>query len=293
MRQIKIESSVTVRDSRGIELYLQEIAKIDMISQEEEVRLARLIKNGDEQALQKMVKANLRFVVSVAKKYQNKGLQLLDLINEGNSGLIEAAKRFDPDRGFKFISYAVWWIRQSIMLSLNEHSKGIRLPSNKGLIYSKVRQAMDIFEQLNEREGSPEEIYLLLAENKSNKEISLDTVKESFILGRKILSLDNPISSDSDAVFMDFIEDVSSNQVIDKMDQDFDKEKIELLLSQLPKKEVEIITKAFGINTPVKTLDAISAEMNLTRERVRQIKGTALRRMKHLSIRYRKTLELA
>jgi len=275
MRQLKITKSITNRESQSLEKYLQEIGKVDLLTPEEEVELAKKIKQGDQISLEKLTKANLRFVVSVAKQYQNQGLSLSDLINEGNLGLIKAAQRFDETRGFKFISYAVWWIRQSILQALAEQSRIVRLPLNKVGSYNKVNEAYLSFVQEFEREPTNEELADLLG--MTAKEIS-NMLKGN---GRH-LSVDAPLSGeDGDSTMLDVI---SSEQDMTPdgrlMDQSL-KEEVQNGLSILSPREVEVLSSYYGLNNHKSlTLEEIGELYGLTRERVRQIKERAIRRLR-------------
>ncbi len=278
MRQLKIVKQVTNRDTASLDKYLQEIAKVGLISAEEEVRLAKLIKKGDNQALEKLCKANLRFVVSVSKQYQNQGLSLPDLINEGNMGLIKAAQRFDETRGFKFISYAVWWIRQSILQSLAEQARIVRLPLNKIGTINKVNKAYSVLEQKHEREPSAEEIADML-------DINVEEVKESLKHSGRHLSMDAPIieGEESDMHEILFTDEQSltpeSSLLYDSL-----KNEIERTISTLPDREADVIRYYFGLNgLHPHSLEEIGEKLNLTRERARQIKERAIRHLKHTS----------
>jgi len=278
MRQLKISKQITNRESQSLDKYLQEIGKVELLTPDEEVELARRIKQGDQIALEKLTKANLRFVVSVAKQYQNQGLSLGDLINEGNLGLIKAAKRFDETRGFKFISYAVWWIRQSILQALAEQSRIVRLPLNRVGALNKIGKAFSKLEQEFEREPSPEEISEVL-ENMSEDEIS-DTLK---ISGRHV-SVDAPFVQGEENRLLDVLEydaePVPDNELIN---ESLSKE-VERALSTLTQREAEVIRLYFGIGVEHSlTLEEIGEKFDLTRERVRQIKEKAIRRLRHTS----------
>lgn len=278
MRQLKISKQITNRESQSLDKYLQEIGKVELLTPDEEVELARRIKQGDQVALEKLTKANLRFVVSVAKQYQNQGLSLGDLINEGNLGLIKAAKRFDETRGFKFISYAVWWIRQSILQALAEQSRIVRLPLNRVGALNKIGKAFSKLEQEFEREPSPEEIAEVL-ENMSEDEIS-DTLK---ISGRHV-SVDAPFVQGEENRLLDVLENdaepVPDNELIN---ESLSKE-VERALSTLTQREAEVIRLYFGIGVEHSlTLEEIGEKFDLTRERVRQIKEKAIRRLRHTS----------
>jgi RNA polymerase primary sigma factor len=276
MRQLKITKSITNRESASLDKYLQEIGKEELISVEEEVELAQRIKKGDRAALEKLTKANLRFVVSVAKQYQNQGLSLPDLINEGNLGLIKAAEKFDETRGFKFISYAVWWIRQSILQALAEQSRIVRLPLNQVGSLNKINKAFARFEQENERTPSPEELAEVLD---LPKEKVADTLKVS---GRHV-SVDAPFIEGEDNSLLDVLTNLDS-PIADKMliDESLSKE-IDRALTTLTERERDIIRYFFGIGCQEMTLEEIGEKFGLTRERVRQIKEKAIRRLRHTS----------
>jgi len=278
MRQLKISKQITNRESQSLDKYLQEIGKVELLTPDEEVELARRIKQGDQIALGKLTKANLRFVVSVAKQYQNQGLSLGDLINEGNLGLIKAAKRFDETRGFKFISYAVWWIRQSILQALAEQSRIVRLPLNRVGALNKIGKAFSKLEQEFEREPSPEEISEVL-ENMSEDEIS-DTLK---ISGRHV-SVDAPFVQGEENRLLDVLEnDAEPNPDNELINESLSKE-VERALSTLTQREAEVIRLYFGIGVEHSlTLEEIGEKFDLTRERVRQIKEKAIRRLRHTS----------
>jgi RNA polymerase primary sigma factor len=275
MRQLKITKSITNRESQSLEKYLQEIGKVELISSEEEVRLAVLIRQGCQKSLDRLTKANLRFVVSVAKQYQNQGLSLPDLINEGNLGLIKAAQRFDETRGFKFISYAVWWIRQSILQALAEQSRIVRLPLNKVGLTNRIQKAFSQLEQQFEREPSAEELAELL-------EMDLDEVTASLSISSRHISMDTPISEGEDGTLLDLLE----NPNADKTDGDLDhtqslKTEIDRSLRTLTERQKEVICYFFGIGVdhPM-SLEDIGERFNLTRERVRQIKDKAITKLR-------------
>jgi RNA polymerase primary sigma factor len=277
MRQLKISKSITNRETASLDKYLQDIGREELITAEEEVELARRIRSGDDKALDKLVKANLRFVVSVAKQYQNQGLSLPDLINEGNLGLIKAAQRFDETRGFKFISYAVWWIRQSILQALAEQSRLVRLPLNQVGSLNKIKKATSRLEQEFERPPSVEEIAqkLDIPEHKLDKALRITT---------RYVSMDAPIAEDEDTKFLDvFVSDDTPRTDNNLMRESLNKE-IQRSLSTLTEKERDVINLYYGIGmNHGLTLDEIGAKFNLTRERVRQIKEKAIRRLKHTS----------
>jgi len=275
MRQLKITKQVTNRDTPSLDKYLQEIGKVDLITPEEEVMLARKIKTGDKEALAKLVKSNLRFVVSVAKQYQNQGMSLPDLINEGNLGLIKAAQRFDETRGFKFISYAVWWIRQAILQSLAEQARIVRLPVNKIGSINKINRVFARLEQEFEREPSSQEIADVL-------QVAPEEVKEVLKSNGRTVSMDAPISGEDDNNMYDVMHN-DDNPSPDKhlMNESLTYE-IERALSTLSPREAKVIKLYFGINLkhPL-TLEEIGEELSLTRERVRQIKEKALKRIQY------------
>ena len=276
MRQLKITQSITNRESQSLDKYLHEIGKVDLITAEEEVILAQKIREGDQAALERLTKTNLRFVVSVAKQYQNQGLTLGDLINEGNLGLIKAAKRFDETKGFKFISYAVWWIRQSILQAIAEQSRIVRLPLNQVGSLSKISKAFSRLEQEYEREPSPEELADML---ETTVEKISDTVSNS---GRHV-SMDAPFVQGEENTLLDVLEnkdpDTDSNLINESLS-----EEIRRSLSTLTDREREIVVLFFGLSTsqPL-SLEEIGEKFNLTRERVRQIKDKALQRLRHTS----------
>ncbi|MCK4569060.1 MAG: RNA polymerase sigma factor RpoD/SigA [Bacteroidales bacterium] len=277
MRQLKITKSITNRETASLDKYLQDIGKEELITADEEVELAKKIKAGDQLALEKMTKANLRFVVSVAKQYQNQGLSLPDLINEGNLGLIKAAKRFDETRGFKFISYAVWWIRQSILQALAEQSRLVRLPLNQVGSLNKIKKATSRLEQIFERAPSVDEIAELmeLPEYKVDKAMKITT---------RYVSVDAPLSQEEDTKFLDvFISDDVPKTDSDLMRESLNHE-IQRSLATLTDKERDVINLYYGIGMAHGlTLEEIGAKFDLTRERVRQIKEKAIRRLKHTS----------
>jgi RNA polymerase primary sigma factor len=275
MRQLKISKSITNRETASLDKYLQDIGREELITAEEEVELARRIKTGDHLALEKLVRANLRFVVSVAKQYQNQGLSLPDLINEGNLGLIKAAQRFDETRGFKFISYAVWWIRQSILQALAEQSRLVRLPLNQVGSLNKIKKVSSRLEQKYERAPSIDEI----AQTMEMPEHKLDKTMQ---ISLRYISTDAPISSEDDTKFLDmFISDDIPKTDSNLMRESLNKE-IQRSLSTLTEKERDVINLYYGIGmNHGLTLEEIGAKFNLTRERVRQIKEKAIRRLKH------------
>ena len=277
MRQLKITKQVTNRETASLDKYLQEIGKVELITAQEEVELAQRIKAGDQRALEKLTKANLRFVVSVAKQYQNQGLTLPDLINEGNLGLIKAAQRFDETRGFKFISYAVWWIRQSILQALAEQSRIVRLPLNKIGSINKINKAYAALEQQHQRPPSAEEIAEVL-------EMSEDDVKESLRNSGRHVSMDAPLVEGEDSNLYDVLNSSDSPHPDQDLMVDSLRTEIERSLATLTPREGDVIRLYFGLNGqhPL-TLEEIGEKFDLTRERVRQIKEKAIRRMKHTS----------
>ncbi len=276
MRQLKITKSITNRESASLDKYLQEIGKEDLITVEEEVELAQRIKKGDQEALEKLTKANLRFVVSVAKQYQNQGLSLPDLINEGNLGLIKAAEKFDETRGFKFISYAVWWIRQSILQALAEQSRIVRLPLNQVGSLNKINKAFARFEQEYERAPSPEELATALD---LPKEKVTDTLR---ISGRHV-SVDAPFADGEDNSLLDVLVNNDSPNADRSLINESLGTEVERALGTLTDREKDIIKYFFGIGCSEMTLEEIGEKFGLTRERVRQIKEKAIRRLRHSS----------
>ena len=273
MRHLKITKSITNRESASLDKYLQEIGREELISVEEEVELAGRIRNGDQAALEKLTRANLRFVVSVAKQYQNQGLSLPDLINEGNLGLIKAAEKFDETRGFKFISYAVWWIRQSILQALAEQSRIVRLPLNQVGSLNKITKAYSRFEQEFERKPSAEE----LAER---VDLPVDKIADTLKMSGRQISVDAPFVEGEDNSLLDVMpNDDSPNADKGLINESLSKE-IDRALSTLTPREADIIRKFFGIQVPEKTLEEIGEELHLTRERVRQIKEKAIKRLR-------------
>jgi RNA polymerase primary sigma factor len=277
MRQLKITKQVTNRETASLDKYLQEIGKVDLITAEEEVELAQRIKAGDQTALEKLTKANLRFVVSVAKQYQNQGLTLPDLINEGNLGLIKAAKRFDETRGFKFISYAVWWIRQSILQALAEQSRIVRLPLNKIGSINKINKMYAFLEQENERPPSAEEIAKKL-------DMTVNDVKESMKNSGRHVSMDAPLIEGEDSNLYDVLNSGESPNPDRKLLHESLRIEINRALETLTPREADVVKLYFGLgeHQPM-TLEEIGETFDLTRERVRQIKEKAIRRLKHTS----------
>ncbi|MCH7512774.1 MAG: RNA polymerase sigma factor RpoD/SigA [Bacteroidetes bacterium] len=277
MRQLKISKQITNRESQSLDKYLQEIGKVDLLTPDEEVDLAKKIREGDQLALEKLTKANLRFVVSVAKQYQNQGLTLGDLINEGNLGLIKAAQRFDETRGFKFISYAVWWIRQSILQALAEQSRIVRLPLNRVGSLNKISKTFSELEQRFEREPSPDELAEVLKVTTSEV---VDTMK---ISGRHI-SMDAPFVQGEENSLLDVLENNNEQKPDSGLMNDSLRREVQRALRTLTQREADVISLYFGLNGEHSmTLEEIGERFNLTRERVRQIKEKAIRRLRHTS----------
>jgi len=277
MRQLKITKQVTNRDTQSLDKYLHEIGKVDLLTADEEVTLARKIKEGDLEALNRLIKANLRFVVSVSKQYQNQGLSLPDLINEGNLGLIKAAQRFDETRGFKFISYAVWWIRQSILQALAEQARIVRLPLNKIGSINKINKTFARLEQIFEREPSNDEIAKEL-------DISTKDVKVSILNSGRHISMDAPLSQSEDGNMYDVIYNKDLPGPDKSLLNDSLRKEIERALTTLSQREGDIVRLYFGLNgKQPHTLEEIGEKFGLTRERVRQLKEKAIRRLKHTS----------
>ncbi len=278
MRQLKITKQVTNRETASLDKYLQEIGRVELITAEEEVRLAQLIKKGDSMALERLTKANLRFVVSVAKQYQNQGLTLGDLINEGNLGLIKAAQRFDETRGFKFISYAVWWIRQSILQALAEQSRIVRLPLNKIGSINKINKTFSKLEQEYEREPSTEEIANAMS-------LSIDDIKDAMRTSGRHVSMDAPLQQGEDSTLIDVLGDDDQPHPDASLITESLRREVERALSTLTTREADVIRLYFGLNPGEQpmTLEEIGERFDLTRERVRQIKEKAIRRLKHTS----------
>ena len=273
MRQLKIIKSITNRESASLEKYLQEIGKEEMISAEEEAELAQRIRKGDQEALERLTKANLRFVVSVAKQYQNQGMSLPDLINEGNLGLLKAAERFDETRGFKFISYAVWWIRQSILQAISEQSRIVRLPLNQVGSYNKINREISKFEQLNERRPSLEEIA-------ENIDLPTEKIDEAISISGHHVSVDAPFAEGEDSSLLDVLvnEDIPTTDkelVVESL-----KSEIRNALNILSDRERKVIEDSYGIGGQELTLEEIGTKYGLSRERVRQIKEKAIRKLR-------------
>ena len=273
MRQLKITKSITNRESEALDKYLQEIGKEDMISVEEEVELAQRIRKGDSKALERLTKANLRFVVSVAKQYQNQGLSLPDLINEGNMGLIKAAEKFDETRGFKFISYAVWWIRQSILQAIAEQSRIVRLPLNQVGSVNKINKVLNKFEQEHERRPSLEEISEAI-------DLPEDKIDEAMSVNGRHVSVDAPFVDGEDNSLLDVLVNDDAPMADRSLVMESLKAEINNALKTLNERERNIIEAFYGINCPEMTLEEIGSKYGLTRERVRQIKEKAIRRLR-------------
>lgn len=273
MRQLKISKSITNRNSQSLEKYLQEIGKEDLVSTDEEVELAQRIRQGDQKALDKLTRANLRFVVSVAKQYQNQGLSLPDLIDEGNLGLIKAAKKFDETRGFKFISYAVWWIRQSILQALAEQSRIVRLPLNQVGSLNKISKELSKFEQENQRRPSAEELANRL-------DIPVEKISSTISVSGRSISVDAPFAEGEDNCMLDVLTNDDSPMADSSLNQESLSKEVDRALNQLHDREREILKMFFGIGCQEMTLEEIGDKFDLTRERVRQIKEKAIRKLK-------------
>jgi RNA polymerase primary sigma factor len=277
MRQLKISKQITNRESQSLDKYLQEIGKVDLLTPDEEVDLAKRIRDGDQLALEKLTKANLRFVVSVAKQYQNQGLSLGDLINEGNLGLIKAAQRFDETRGFKFISYAVWWIRQSILQALAEQSRIVRLPLNRVGSLNKISKTFSALEQKFEREPSPDELADVL-------EVTTAEVVDTMKISGRHVSMDAPFVQGEENSLLDVLENDLDDKPDDGLMNDSLRREVQRALSTLTHREADVISLYFGLNGEHSmTLEEIGEKFSLTRERVRQIKEKAIRRLRHTS----------
>ncbi len=274
MRQLKISKSITNRESAALEKYLQEIGREELISVDEEVALAQRIKKGDREALEKLTKANLRFVVSVAKQYQNQGLSLQDLINEGNLGLIKAAEKFDETRGFKFISYAVWWIRQSILQAIAEHSRIVRLPLNQVGSVNKINRMRNKFEQENERRPSIDEIA-------EDMDLPEDKIEDAIKVNARHVSVDAPFVDGEDNSLLDVLPNEDAVMADKLLLVESLRDEIKRALQILNDRERKIIEALFGIDQPEMTLEEVGEKYNLTRERVRQIKEKAIRRLRN------------
>lgn len=277
MRQLKITVAITSRGSEALERYLQDISKEEMVSTDEEVELAKRIRQGDKDALERLVKANLRFVVSVAKQYQGQGLELTDLINEGNVGLINAAMKFDETRGFKFVSYAVWWVRQSILQALADKSRLVRLPLNQIGYVSKVNHFYHDFMQKNNRAPSLDEVADALGMEKSK-------VNAALLTSGKHISMNAPLIDDEDSCLLDLLTNDDKGNADSSLISDSLKEEVHHALDLLPERESQVIRMYFGINTPELSLEEIGEKLNLSRERVRQIKEKALTLLRNAQI---------
>lgn len=274
MRQLKITKSITNRESASLDKYLQEIGREELITVEEEIELAQRIRKGDRKALEKLTKANLRFVVSVAKQYQNQGLSLPDLINEGNVGLIKAAEKFDETRGFKFISYAVWWIRQSILQAIAEQSRIVRLPLNQVGSVNKINRILSKFEQENERRPNIEEIA-------DNIDLSEEKIEEALKVNGRHISVDAPFAEGEENGLLDILPNTDAPSADTELVKESLREEIGRALNHLNERERNVIEAFFGIGMPEMTLEEIGDKYDLTRERVRQIKEKAIRRLRH------------
>ena len=275
MKQIQIKRSITNRGDTSLNSYLKDISKIPLLSNAEELEVAKKAKSGDKRALDKLIISNLRFVVSCAKQYQGQGLSLIDLINEGNLGLIEAAKRFDPDRGFKFISYAVWWIRQSILASLSTHSRTIRLPMNQIHTITKITKTIQEFELKHERTPTDEELENILDMPKSKINATLNS-------NNKIVSVDVPFQDGEEGTLVDVIENTNSPRADQHLMEESNKKNIEYILDKLTLREHDILMMFFGISCNALTLEEIGRKFGITNERVRQIKSKALNNCRSL-----------
>ena len=277
MRQLKISKQITNRESQSLDKYLQEIGRVDLLTPDEEVDLAKRIREGDQLALEKLTKANLRFVVSVAKQYQNQGLSLGDLINEGNLGLIKAAQRFDETRGFKFISYAVWWIRQSILQALAEQSRIVRLPLNRVGSLNKISKTFSALEQKFERDPSPDELAEVL-------EVDIKEVVNTMKISGRHVSMDAPFVQGEENSLLDVLENDLEEKPDTGLMNDSLRREVQRALSTLTRREADVISFYFGLNGEhALTLEEIGEKFKLTRERVRQIKEKAIRRLRHTS----------
>ena len=276
MRQLKINASITRRDGEILDKYLQEIGREPLITPDEEVELAQRIRQGDKRALDRLVRANLRFVVSVAKQYQNQGMDLPDLINEGNLGLIKAAEKFDETRGFKFISYAVWWIRQSILQALAEQSRIVRLPLNQVGSLNKIQRAINAFEQKHQRKPSPQEIA-------DELDVPVEKVKESIRVSGRSVSVDTPFGDGEDGTLLDVMPDTSNPGTDSALNSESLANELNRAINALPSRERQIVRYFYGIGCQEMSLEEIGERFDLTRERVRQIKEKALRHIKHIN----------
>ncbi|MCT4600125.1 MAG: RNA polymerase sigma factor RpoD/SigA [Marinifilaceae bacterium] len=282
MRQLKINKQITNRESVSLSKYLVDIAKIDMLTNDEEIILSQKIKKGDQRSLNRLVKANLRFVVSVAKQYQNQGIQLIDLINEGNIGLIKAAKAFDETRGFKFISYAVWWIRQSILQSLAEHARMVRLPLNKISSIHKVTKAYAELEQKKEYEPTPDEVA-------NSIDLSVKEVKDAIKIQKKHVSVDMPVAGEDDFTLLDTMSNVEGKEQPDnRLEYESLKKEIETIIASLQYREAQVIRMYYGIGYKHKfSLEQIGQELEISKERTRQLKTHAIEKIRKSKIKKR------
>jgi len=282
MRQLKINKQITNRESVSLSKYLVDIAKIDMLTNDEEIILSQKIKEGDQRSLNRLVKANLRFVVSVAKQYQNQGIQLIDLINEGNIGLIKAAKAFDETRGFKFISYAVWWIRQSILQSLAEHARMVRLPLNKISSIHKVTKAYAELEQKKEYEPTPDEVA-------NSIDLSVKEVKDAIKIQKKHVSVDMPVAGEDDFTLLDTMSNVEGKEQPDnRLEYESLKKEIETIIASLQYREAQVIRMYYGIGYKHKfSLEQIGQELEISKERTRQLKTHAIEKIRKSKIKKR------
>jgi RNA polymerase primary sigma factor len=277
MRQLKISKQITNRESQSLDKYLQEIGKVDLITADEEVQLAKRIQQGDQRALEKLTKANLRFVVSVAKQYQNQGLTLGDLINEGNLGLIKAGQRFDETRGFKFISYAVWWIRQSILQALAEQSRIVRLPLNRVGSLNKISKAFSLLEQQFEREPTAAELAEVL-------DMTVNDVEDTMKVSGRHVSMDAPFADGEENSLLDILQDEDQIRPDNGLMSESLRREVERALSTLTKREADVLRFYFGLGgIPPLSLEEIGEKFSLTRERVRQIKEKSIRRLRNTS----------
>ncbi len=277
MRQLKISKQITNRESQALDKYLQEIGKVDLLTADEEVVLAKRIRAGDKKALEKLTKANLRFVVSVAKQYQNQGLSLSDLINEGNTGLIKSAQRFDETRGFKFISYAVWWIRQAILQALAEQSRIVRLPLNRVGSLNKISRTFSQLEQKYEREPTTDELAEVL-------DVTVNEIDDTMKISGRQVSVDAPFVQGEENSLLDVLENTSEEKPDDELMNESLRKEIQRLLATLTEREADVILLYFGLNGKYPmTLEEIGARFQLTRERVRQIKEKGIKKLRHSS----------
>lgn len=277
MRQLKISKQITNRESQSLDKYLQEIGKVELLTPDEEVELAKRIKKGDQAAFEKLTKANLRFVVSVAKQYQNQGLPLSDLINEGNLGLIKSAQRFDETRGFKFISYAVWWIRQSILQALAEQSRIVRLPLNRVGSLNKISKTFSQLEQQYEREPTAEELAEIM-------DVTPNEVRNTIKISGRHVSINAPFVQGESDTLLDVLEDESEEKPDSELVNESLRKEVQRALATLTEREADVIALYYGLNgKPAMTLEEIGERFNLTRERVRQIKEKAIRALRHKS----------